>query len=118
MARRNQTSERTSIPTLKRTVKKGFLLSPDANKKLETAALVEEKDQSEIVDTLILTHLTGYYSGRRGHGEDVDGKGGVNLAVETIGVVPGEEGPAAPELQQGRGDRGKAKGSQESRRAG
>ena len=43
-----------------------FSLSPAAMKLLDTAVLVDELEQSAIVERLIMQHLAGYYSGRKG----------------------------------------------------
>jgi hypothetical protein len=73
MARRNQSNEQAIAGAIKQPVKKGFTLSADADRRLTTACLVEGINQSQMIERLITTHLVGYYSGRRGHGED--GKG-------------------------------------------
>jgi hypothetical protein len=70
MGRRRQSTEPAIAGSIKPPVKKGFTISADADHRLTTACLVEGLNQSQMVERLIVTHLVGYYSGRRGHGED------------------------------------------------
>jgi hypothetical protein len=65
MGRTAQLTEPRTESATKAPVKTAVTLSADAHRRLETAALVDDKSYSEIVDDLIKTHLTGYYAGRR-----------------------------------------------------
>jgi hypothetical protein len=60
----------------RRPIKKGFYLSEDAARRLETAGLVERLDQSLILDALLRTVLVGYYSGVRRGKESGDAEPG------------------------------------------
>lgn len=60
-------------PKEKRPVKKGPHLSREAARKLAIAAIVEELDESIILDALVRTHLSGYKAyvpGRKGAGDE------------------------------------------------
>ena len=72
MGRRNQSVDQPIAGTIRPPVKTGVTLSAEAHHRLATAVLVERKTMSQIVERLIQTHLTGYYSGRRGHAEAGD----------------------------------------------
>lgn len=48
-------------------------LSAEAIHLLDTAVLVDGQDRNQVVERLILDHLSGYYSGRRAAGEGASG---------------------------------------------
>jgi hypothetical protein len=51
-------------------IKTAVNLPPDAHKLLGIASLDTGRDRSEIVASLILEHLRGYYISRRAQGEE------------------------------------------------
>ena len=69
MGRRSQPVDQSTILAFRPPVKTGITLSAEVHKRLQTACLVEGTNQSKILERLIMAHLTGYYSGRRGHSE-------------------------------------------------
>jgi len=66
MARREKPSEQVTASAPKVPVKTAVTLSADAYRRLKTASLVDGKDHSEIMESLIVTNLVGYFAGRRG----------------------------------------------------
>ena len=53
-------------------VKTGVTISAEAHRLLSAACLAEGQNQSQLVELLILTHLSGYYVARRSPGETGD----------------------------------------------
>jgi hypothetical protein len=58
------TDERDELKN-KPPVKTAVTLSALACRKLKMAAILENKTHGELVDDLIMTHMSGYYGGKR-----------------------------------------------------
>ncbi len=70
MTRKAKATKRRTDGATGPPVKTAFTLSWEASRRLGIAKVVDGKDQSEIVEELIMSHLQGYFAGRRGRDED------------------------------------------------
>jgi hypothetical protein len=67
MAKQRQSADPVSAQPIKLPpVRMGFTLSGEAARLIRLASVLEDRDQSELIDELVLTHMSGYFGGRRG----------------------------------------------------
>jgi hypothetical protein len=60
MARSRQATDRSANPSSEAMVRTGYTISDDAHRRLVAMSAYTRRDQSEIVDELIRTHIVGY----------------------------------------------------------
>lgn len=67
MGKRNQAADLVIIKPAKETaVRVGYTISAEAARLVRVASSVESCDQGDIIDTLVMANLTGYFAGKRG----------------------------------------------------